>query len=69
MFDEPGNAAEVLLRILQGLLLLAITIMVVSHWRFDWMLYVFAGIGIALLFVLGVTVGIKLAPSVRHPRE
>jgi len=69
MSVESGNAAEVLLRILQGLLLLAITIMVISHGRSDWMLYVVAGLGVALIFVLGVTIGMRLEPSMRRFRE
>jgi hypothetical protein len=69
MFGNAENAAEVLLRFLQALLLIAIIMMVLTHWRSAWMLYALAGIGIALLFVLGVTVGIKLAPSVRRPRQ
>jgi len=69
MRDNAENAAEVFLRFLLTLLVLVTVATVISHGRFAWMFYVIAGIGIALLFVLGVTVGIKLAPSVRRPRQ
>ncbi len=69
MRDNVENAAEVFLRFLLALLLIATVAMVTSHGRFAWMLYAIIGIGVALLFVLGVTVGIKLAPSVGRPRE
>lgn len=69
MPDNVENAAEVFLRFLLTLLLIATVAMVASHGRFAWMFYVLIGIGVALLFVLGVTVGIKLAPSVRRPRQ
>ena len=69
MFDDAENAAGVLLRFLLTLLVLATVAMEMLHGRVAWMIYLFMGLGVAILFVLGVTVGIKLAPSVSRPRK